>query len=117
MLLLLACQSEYALAQTESAAQICNSAGVCAPVDPLTALAIVGVKALTDEINKGSNGFGPNGAVVNAVTTALNDLKRGGLGENNDIVRALQTIKNDLIEGPGKNNDVIKALGSIGIKF
>lgn len=97
------------------AAQICNSAGVCAPVDPATALLIAGIKALGDEINKGEKGFGPNGAVIKAVNTVLGDLERGKLGPNNDLVRAFETIKNDLTKGPGKNNDIVKFFKGIGI--
>lgn len=96
-------------------AQICNSAGVCAPVDPATALLIAGIKALGDEINKGEKGFGPNGAVIKAVDTVLGDLKRGQLGPNNDLVKAFEIIKNDLTKGPGKNNDIVKFFQGIGI--
>jgi hypothetical protein len=106
-----------AFAQAESAAEICNASGVCAPVDPLTALAIVGAKVLTDELNKGDKSFGPNGAVVKAVNTVLNDLRTGGLGENNDLVRAFESIRDDLMQGLGKNNAVIRALSQIGVKF
>jgi hypothetical protein len=98
-------------------AEICNATGLCAPVDPLTALAIAGVKVLGEELNKGDKGFGPNGAVVKAVNTVLNDLRNGGLGENNEIVRAFETMRNDLTKGPGKNNDVLKALAGFGVKF
>lgn len=109
--------SSSAWSQADVVAQICSSTGVCAPVDPLTALAIVGVKVLADELNKGDKGFGPNGAVVKAVNTALNDLKNGGLGPNNELVKAFETIKNDLAHGPGKNNDIVKALAQIGVKL
>jgi len=100
-----------------SGAEICSATGVCAPVDPLTALAIVGVKTLADEFNKGDKGFGPNGAILKAVNTVLGDLRRGGLGKNNELVKAFETMKHDLTKGPGPNNDVIKLLQQIGVKL
>ena len=110
-------QTSSVYAQEEVVAQICNEAGVCAPVDPLTALAIMGVKVLTDEFNKGDKGFGPNGAIMAAVNTVLNDLKNGGLGPNNDLVKAFEAMKSDLTKGPGENNDILKALSQTGVKI
>ena len=40
-------------AQTETAAQICSSTGGCAPVDPLTALAIIGIKVTPFAVHRG----------------------------------------------------------------
>jgi hypothetical protein len=106
-----------AFAQAEVAAEICNEAGVCAPIDPLTALIIIGVKTIGDEVDKGDKGFGPNGAILKAINTVLGDLQRGGLGPNNDLVKAWETMRKDVLEGPGKNNDVIRAIGQMGIKL
>ena len=106
-----------ARAQGETVAMLCNEVGVCAPVDPVTALIIIGVKTIGDEINKGSKGFGPNGAIVKAANTVLGDLRRGGLGENNDLVKAWETIKNDATNGWGENNDIRKALARMNIKL
>jgi hypothetical protein len=91
--------------------------GVCAPVDPLTALIIIGIKTIGDEFNKGKDGFGPNGAIVKAVNTVLGDLQRGSLGPNNDLVRAWETIANDLAHGPGPNNDIVKFFESMNVRF
>jgi len=98
------------------AAEICN-AGACAPVDPLTALAIMGVVALGDELNKGDKAFGPNGFVVKTVNSVLNDLHNGGLGPNNDLVKAFENIKNDITKGPGPNNDIVKFFRNLSIKI
>lgn len=106
-----------AVAQADITAQVCNQAGVCAPIDPVTALVIIGIKTIGDEINKGDKGFGPNGTVIKAVNTVLGDLQRGGLGPNNDLVRAWETMRQDILQGPGKNNDVIKALERMNIKL
>lgn len=101
----------------EVVAQLCNEAGVCAPVDPVTALVIIGIKTLGDEINKGDKGFGPNGAVIKAVNTVLGDLQRGGLGPNNDLVKAWETMRHDALDGIGKSNDIRKALERMNIKW
>lgn len=106
-----------AFAQADIVAEVCNEAGVCAPIDPVTALVIIGIKTLGDEINKGGKGFGPNGAVLKAINTVLGDLQRGGLGPNNDLVRAWETMRKDVLEGPGKNNDIIQALSKMGVKL
>ena len=106
-----------AIAQDQVVAQICNGAGVCAPVEPMTALIIIGIQTVVDELNKGKKGFGPNGEIMKAVNTVLGDLRRGGLGENNDLVKAWETIKNDVLKGPGPNNDIVKALRSINVKL
>lgn len=106
-----------AIAQADIAAQICNEAGVCAPVDPMTALVIIGIKTLGDEVNKGGKGFGPNGAVLKAINTVLGDLRNGGLGPNNDLVKAWETMRNDVINGPGENNDIIQALRRMNVKL
>jgi len=98
------------------AAEICSEAGVCAPLDPLTALVIIGLKALTEEANK-KDGFGPNGAVAQAVNTVLGDLQRGNLGPNNEIVRAWETARNDLLNGWGENNDIRKFLAGFKINW
>ena len=116
-LALWALSNQHALAQADAAAQLCNSSGVCAPVDPVTALIIIGIKTLSDEVNKGDKGFGPNGVVINAVNTVLGDLKRGGLGPNNELIRAWETIRNDILNGPGDNNDIVKALAGMNIKL
>lgn len=97
-------------------AQICNEAGVCAPVDPLTALILIGLQTIGDEINKGNKGFGPNGAVINAVNTIFGDLKNG-MGPNNDLVKAWETVKNDLTNGLGDNNDIVKFLASMNVRL
>jgi hypothetical protein len=109
--------SQAASAQADIVAEVCNEAGVCAPVDPITALIIIGIKTIGDEVNKGDKGFGPNGAIMKAANAVLGDLKRGGLGPNNDLVRAWETIRKDLLDGPGKNNDIIKALERMNIKI
>jgi hypothetical protein len=109
--------SSTSYAQADVAAQVCNEAGLCAPVDPLTALIIIGVKTIGDEANKGSKGFGPNGAVIKAINTVLRDLRYGGLGPNNDLVKAWESMRRDVLAGPGKNNDVIQALGRVGVKM
>lgn len=75
-------------AQEQIAAQVCNGASVCAPIDPATALVIIGIQTVADELNKGNKGFGPNGEILKAVNRVLGDLQRGGLGENNDLVKA-----------------------------
>jgi len=100
----------------EVLAEICNESGVCAPVDPVTALIIIGVKQLVNELNKGADGFGPNGAIIKAVNTVANDLQNG-LGPNNDLVRAWETIRNDLTHGMGPNNDIVKALNALSIRL
>jgi hypothetical protein len=105
------------IAQADVVAEICNEAGVCAPVDPVTALVIIGLKTIGDELNKGDKGFGPNGAILKSINTVLGDLQRGGLGPNNDLVKAWETMRKDVLEGPGKNNDVIKALERMNIKL
>ena len=104
-------------AQAQSAAEICNAAGVCAPVDPVTALVLIGVQVLASELNKGDDAFGPNGVVLAAVNTVLADLQKGQLGPDNDIVKALQTIGNDLQNGLGETNDIVRALASLGVKL
>lgn len=104
-------------AQEQVLAQICNEAGVCAPVEPMTALIIIGIQTVVDELNKGKKGFGPNGEIVKAVNTVLGDLRRGGLGENNDLVKAWETIKGDVLNGPGPNNDIVKALRRMNVKL
>lgn len=105
------------MSHAQGAAEICVETGACASVEPITALMIIGVQTLVDEINKGDDGFGPNGAVVNAVNTVLGDLQRGGLGPNNDIVKAWETIRNDLTNGMGPNNDIVKFFESLNIKL
>ncbi|QRY69121.1 hypothetical protein JVX98_12900 [Ensifer sp. PDNC004] len=111
------CEPRQSFAQSEMTAQVCGTSGACAPLDPLTALVIVGVKTVIDELNKGKEGFGPNGELVKAVNTVLGDLKRGGLGPNNDLVKAFETAKSDIINGPGENNDIVKFFKGINIKF
>jgi hypothetical protein len=106
-----------ARSQGDVAAELCNAAGVCAPVEPVTALIIIGIKTIGDEINKGKDGFGPNGVVIKAVNTVLGDLRRGGLGPNNDLVKAWETMRNDILHGMGKNNDILKLLNSMKIKL
>lgn len=104
-------------AKAQSAAEICVESGACASVEPVTALVILGVQVLAEEINKGDEAFGPNGAVVDAVNTVLGDLQRGGLGPSNDIVKAWETIHHDLTQGMGPNNDIIKFFESLSIKL
>lgn len=103
------------LAQTS--AQLCTETGVCGSVEPMTALIIIGVQTIADEINKGDEGFGPNGFIIKSVNTVLGDLRNGGLGPNNDLIKALETIHNDLFYGMGENNDIIQALKRIGVHF
>ena len=109
--------TQPANAQEQVVAQICNEAGVCAPVDPMTALVIIGVQTVVDELNKGKKGFGPNGEIIKAVNTVLADLRRGGLGENNDLVKAWETIRGDVLNGPGPTNDIVKALRRMNVKL
>lgn len=114
---ILAATTKPAIAQEQLVAQICNEAGACASIEPTTALILIGVQAVVDELNKGKKGFGPNGEIMKAVNTVLGDLRRGGLGENNDLIKAWETIKNDVLKGPGPNNDIVKALRRMNIKL
>ena len=91
-----------------AAASICN-AGVCAPIDPVTAVLFIGATALADELNKGDKAFGPNHIVVKTLETVKNDLEQGP-GPNNTIVKTLNNINNDLTNGPGPNNTVVRAI-------
>lgn len=97
-------------------AEICNDSGVCTPVDPVTAMIIIGIKQLVNELNKGSDGFGPNGAIIKAANTVAKDLEKG-LGPNNDLVRVWETIRHDLTYGLGPNNDIRKALNALSIRL
>lgn len=104
-------------AASQDAAVLCVESGACASVEPMTALIIVGVRALVDEVNKGDEAFGPNGVVIHAVNTVLGDLQNGGLGPTNDLVKAWETVRNDLTNGMGENNDIIRFLSSLEISL
>jgi hypothetical protein len=95
------------------AAEVCNEAGVCAPVDPATAVIIIGLAQLATELNK-KEPFGPNNDLVKSIKNMINDLTHGP-GANNDALKVLHNIGSDLRCGPGPNNDVVKFLAGLGI--
>src|SRR5262245_44263828 len=72
--------SNVVLAQSPSViAEICSEAGVCAPMDPATALVVFGLAQIAKELSK-DDPFGKNNEIVKAITTIVNDIKRGGPG-------------------------------------
>ena len=77
----------YAQTQGDAVIEICNSAGVCTPVDPYTSAAILLMKMLTDELNK-EHPFGQNNEIVKAIEE-IKKFANNGLGENNDIRKFL----------------------------
>jgi hypothetical protein len=115
-LLIFGCVSVGAArAQSESVvAQVCN-AGACADIDPASALIILALAQVAEELSK-KEPFGKNNEIVKAINTMINDVKNGA-GPNNDLVKILHNINSDLTCGPGPNNDVIKFLDGLGIKI
>lgn len=96
-------------------AEVCNEAGLCAPVDPATALLIIGLAEVAKELSK-DDPFGKNNEIVKAVKTMVNDLTHG-TGPNNDLVKIFNNAGKDLRCGPGPSNDIVKFLGDLGIKI
>jgi hypothetical protein len=84
-------------------------------IDPATALVIIALSLLAEELSK-KEPFGPNNEIRKALETVIHDATKG-LGPNNDIRRALENAWNDLTKGLGENNDLRKALERIGIRF
>lgn len=97
------------------AAEICNEAGVCAPMDPATALLVIGLAQIAKELSK-DEPFGKNNDLVKAINTILNDIKNGA-GPNNDLLKLFKNAGNDLRCGPGPNNDIIRFLNGLGMKI
>jgi hypothetical protein len=96
-------------------AQACTQAGVCGDIEPVTALIIVALAQLANELSK-EKPFGKNNELVKGITNMINDLKNGP-GPGNDAVKIFNNIGNDLKCGPGPNNEVIKLLNGLGIKI
>jgi hypothetical protein len=115
------CALSWPLAITANAqdpsvvAEICTEAGVCTPVDPATAIALMALSQIAKELEK-DDPFGENNDLVKAIKTIVSDL-RNGVGPNNDLFKALKNIGNDLNCGPGPNNDIIKFLNGLGLKI
>lgn len=99
---------------SEAVGVICNE-GVCTELDPATALVIIALDSLVNELNK-KEPFGPNNEIVKAIKDAQKAILNGDV-KNNDIVKALASAWSDLTNGLGPNNDIRKALEAIGIKF
>jgi len=108
-------QPEPTSAQTpgQLAAQVCSETGVCAPMDPATALIVIALAQIATELSK-DKPFGPDNDLVKAINTMIHDLTKGP-GPNNELLKILHNIGSDLKCGPGPNNDVVKFLASLGI--
>ena len=95
-------------------AQAC-SATACGDIDPASALIIMALAQVAQELSK-DDPFGKNNEIVKSITTMINDIQHGA-GPNNDLIKILKNINSDLTCGPGPNNNVIKFLNSLGIKI
>ncbi|MCB8878399.1 S24/S26 family peptidase [Acidisoma silvae] len=98
---------------SEVAMQVCDNTGYCAPVDPGSALIILGLAQLATELSK-DKPFGKNNDIVKNINFMIHDLIKSP-GKNNDIVKAFNNAGKDIRCGPGPNNDIVQALAKFGI--
>lgn len=98
-----------------SAGVICNS-GVCSSVTPETALALIAIGLISEELSKGSDAFGPNNELIKILSNARSDIINGP-GDNNEIVKVIRNAYSDLQHGLGPNNEIRRLFENLGVKL